>query len=80
MKVGPIEENIPIHRDCLKYPLFEMKINNSFLLSPESKKESLRSIQCRAVTQIRKIGQQMGCKFVSRIMRKENGVRVWRQE
>lgn len=69
-----IEKDIPVEPapPRYKYPFTEMKVGDSFLV-PIDDASPASVQQCKAQVQHR----HPGFKFITRLMKKENGTRVW---
>ena len=77
MKINEIEKDIKIpQRNSEIYPLEKMEIGDSFLITPTD--EDLRKIQRRVQPAIWYYGRYHHLKFKTRLMKNENGVRIWR--
>jgi len=81
MKINKVEKKAPnpvIHLQN-KYPWAEMELDDSVLIIAHNgvTPSKLKRRVCRAK---RYYGQINGKKFKTRMMREENGVRVWRVE
>jgi len=78
MKIHEIEKGIriPPKRHGGFYPLNRMAVNDSFLVSSEG--ESLLVLLRRINGSIYRYGKANNMKFVTRTMKDENGIRVWR--
>ncbi len=76
MKIHKIGKDIP-SPSKVKYPWHEMEVGDSVLIVPNEGK-SLGALQNNATASLWHHRQMTGKKFKTRIMRKENGLRVWR--
>ena len=81
MKINKVEKKVPnpvIHSKN-KYPWAQMELGDSVLIIANNG-ETLSKLKRRVGRAGRYFGQINGKKFKTLMMRKENGVRVWRVE
>ena len=81
MNIRKIEKDVPIPEvhSKIKYPWPEMEVGDSVFIKAE-KGETPTKLKRRAGASARYYGNRTGKKFKTRILRKENGIRVWQVE
>ena len=79
MKIHEIEKGIevPFGNRRTVYPFKEMEVGDSFLVTPADYEE-LRTVARRIPPSANRFGKNHNMKFSIRLMKKENGIRVWR--
>ncbi len=81
MEIGKIEKSvkIPTVHSKHNFPWPDMKVSDSVFITPD-KGESLSNLKRSVGPSARYYGKVTGKKFKTLIVRKDNGVRVWRIE
>jgi len=81
MKIHEIEKDIKIPiSNSMMYPILaEMEIGESCLITPTNN-ESIQEIRWRINSATHHYNKKTKKQIVSRTMKKENGIRIWRIE
>ena len=78
MKINEIEKDIEIPKsNSIIYPFPGMEVGDSFLIVAD-KDESLRDLSRKINSPLSYYKKRTKKGFISRIINKENGVRIWR--